>query len=38
MLMEQLRKWFKALQTWLFKILPNLEPGLYEKMKEKVVD
>lgn len=37
LLMEQLRKWFKALQAWIFKVLPNLEPGVYEKMKNKLI-
>lgn len=36
-LMNQLQKWFKALQAHLFKILPNLEPGKYEKMKNEIV-
>jgi hypothetical protein len=28
----------KALQNLLFKMLPDMEPGLYEKMKKKIVD
>ena len=36
--MNQLRKWFGALTTWaLHRMLPKLEPGLYEKMKTRLV-
>lgn len=37
-LMNHLQKWFKALSTWLFKILPELPPGVYEKMKNQLVN
>ncbi len=37
-LMNQLKKWMKALQTFLFKMLPELGPGIYEKMKNKLVN
>lgn len=37
-LMNQLKKWIKALQTFLFKMLPELGPGIYEKMKNKLVN
>jgi len=36
--MNCLQKWIKALQSLLFKLLPEMEPGLYEKMKKKLVD
>lgn len=33
-----MRKWFGALTKWaLDKMLPNMEPGLYEKMKTRLV-
>ena len=32
-LMNQLKKWLKAISTLLFKMLPQLGPGVYEKMK-----
>ena len=35
-LMNQLKKWLKALQKLLFKFTPQLEPGQYEKMKLKI--
>ena len=36
-LMNNLRKWFKALKDWLLnKTIPNMEPGTYEKMKKKL--
>ena len=35
-LMNQLRKWIKALQAFLFKMLPDLGPGIYEKMKNRL--
>ena len=37
-LMNQLKKWLKALQKLLFKFTPQLEPGQYEKMKLKIVN
>lgn len=37
-LMQSLQKWMKALQSLLFRILPEMQPGLYEKMKKKLVD
>ena len=37
-LMNQLKKWLKALQKLLFKFTPLLEPGQYEKMKLKIVN
>ena len=37
-LMNQLKKWLKALQKLLFKFTPQLEPGQYEKMKLKMVN
>lgn len=37
-LMNQLQKWFKALQAWLFKTLPQLQPGVYEKMKNHLIN
>lgn len=37
-IMNQMRKWFKALQAWVFKMLPDLEPGVYDKMKTKMIN
>lgn len=35
-LMNQLKKWIKTLQQALFNLLPQMEPGMYEKMKTKL--
>lgn len=37
-LMNQLRKWLKALQQWLFGKLEHLERGQYEKMKNQLIN
>lgn len=36
-LMNQIKKWFKAISGLIFKMLPELEPGVYEKMKNNLV-
>ena len=36
-LMNQLKKWLKAISALLFKMLPQLGPGIYEKMKNNLV-
>lgn len=28
----------KALQALIFKLLPDMEPGVYEKLKQKIVN
>lgn len=35
-LMDQLRKWLKVLQETIFKLMPEMPPGVYERMKTKV--
>ncbi len=34
--MNNLRTWFSALNDTLFKIIPNMEVGTHEKMKQKI--
>lgn len=36
-LMNQIKKWFKAISGLIFKMLLELEPGVYEKMKNNLV-
>ena len=35
-LMNQLRKWLKVLQDTIFKLMPEMPPGVYERMKTKI--
>ena len=35
-MMAELKRWIKLLQSCLFKLLPEMKPGTYEKMKEKL--
>ena len=35
--MTHLCKWMKSLSATLFKLLPEMAPGTYERMKEKMV-
>lgn len=34
--MNQLRKWLKVLQDTIFKLMPEMPPGVYERMKTKI--
>lgn len=37
-LMSQLQSWMTALQNLLFKLLPEMQPGCYERMKSQLVN